>query len=45
MIFEAAEGYDLRDVPSEMLELFRQTDICLDVLDELLEGGEIVYGG
>ena len=38
VIFEAAEGYDL-------LELFRQTDICLDVLDELLEGGEIVYGG
>lgn len=45
VIFEAAEGHDLRDVPPEILELFRQTGVCLDVLDELLESGEIIYGG
>lgn len=42
-IAEAA-GPDLRDVPQEMLELFRQTGICLGALEELLMEGDIVYG-
>lgn len=45
VIFEAAEDYDLRDVSPVMRELFRQNNICLDTLDELLEEGEIIYGG
>lgn len=41
----AAAGPDLRDVQPDMLELFRQTGICLDALDDLLVRGENVYGG
>ena len=41
----AADGPDLRDVPADLLELFRQTGICLDELDGLLRENEVVYGG
>lgn len=41
----AATGPDLRDVQPEMVELFRQTGICLDELDGLLLEGGVVYGG
>ena len=43
MLISQAEWFDLRDVSPEMKELFRQTHICLDSLDELLAGGGIVY--
>lgn len=43
-IMEAA-GTDLRDVPPDMLEMFRETGICLDALDDLLTRGDVVYGG
>lgn len=45
LIFSVAEGFDLRDVPPEMKELFRQTNICLDELDGLLAGGSVIYAG
>ncbi len=38
-------GPDLRDVPSDLLELFQQTGLCLGALDELLVEGGIIYGG
>ena len=41
----AAEGPDLRDVPADLLELFRQTGICLDELDGLLRENGVIYGG
>jgi hypothetical protein len=41
----AAEGPDLRDVPEDLLELFRQTGICLDELDGLMRENGVVYGG
>ena len=43
VLISQAEWLDLRDVSPEMKELFRQTHICLDSLDELLAGGGIVY--
>lgn len=43
-IMEAA-GQDLRDVPLDLLEMFREAGICLDTLDDLLTRGDVVYGG
>ena len=45
IILSEAESFDLRDVPPEMKELFRQTNICLDELDGLLAGGSVIYAG
>lgn len=45
VILSEAENFDLRDVSSEMKELFRQTNICLGELDGLLAGGSVIYGG
>lgn len=41
----ATEGPDLRDVPEDLLELFRQTGICLDELDGLMRENGVIYGG
>lgn len=41
----AAEGPDLRDVPADLLDLFRQTGICLDELDGLMRESGAIYGG
>ena len=43
VVIAQAGGFDLRDVSPEMKELFLQTGICLDALDELLVSGEVVY--
>jgi len=45
MTIREAEGFDLRDVPPEIQELFRQAGICLDSLEELLAKGDVVYAG
>ena len=41
----AAAGPDLRDVPEALLEMFRQTGICLDELDGLMRENGVIYGG
>lgn len=41
----AAEAPDLRDVPPEMLELLRQSGVCLDALEELMMKEDVIYGG
>ena len=45
LIFSEARGPGLWDVPRDLLDLFRESDICLDELDALLAGGDAVYGG
>ncbi len=45
MTIREAEGFDLRDVSPEMLDLFRQAGICLDSLEELLAKEDVVYAG
>lgn len=43
--FFAAEGYDLRDVPPDLLALMRDSHVCMDALEELLAEDEVIYGG
>jgi len=45
VIVREAEGFDLRDVPPEIQDLFLKAGICLDSLDELLAKGDVVYAG
>lgn len=44
-ISEADYDHDLRDVPEEVLEMFRATGICVGELEERLIVGDTVYGG
>ena len=41
---EADYDYDLRDVPEEVLEMFRDAEICVGELEERLILGDVVYG-
>ena len=43
-ISEADYDYDLRDVPEEVLEMFRDAEICVGELEERLILGDVVYG-
>ena len=43
-ISEADYDYDLRDVPEEGLEMFRDAEICVGELEERLILGDVVYG-
>lgn len=43
-ICEADYDYDLRDVPKEVLEMFREAGICVGELEERLMLGDAVYG-
>ncbi|WP_204789763.1 hypothetical protein [Oscillibacter sp. CU971] len=40
----AADAPDLRDVPPEMLDLLRQSGVCLDALEELMIEEAVIYG-
>ena len=44
-IFPAGYDHDLRDVPSELLDLFIASNVCLPELEERLILGDIVYDG
>ena len=43
-ISEAGYDHDLRDVPEEVLEMFRDAEICVGELEERLILGDVVYG-
>ena len=43
-ICEADYDHDLRDVPEEVLEMFREAGICVGELEERLILGDVVYG-
>lgn len=43
-ISEADYDHDLRDVPEEVLEMFREAGICVGELEERLILGDVVYG-
>ena len=43
-ICEADYDHDLRDVPAEVLEMFRESGICVGELEERLILGDTVYG-
>ena len=43
-ISEADYDHDLRDVPEEVLEMFRDAEICVGELEERLILGDVVYG-
>lgn len=43
-ISKADYDHDLRDVPEEVLELFRASGICVGELEERLILGDVVYG-
>ena len=45
VILSEAESYDLRDVPPEVRKTLQQLGICLDELDGLLAGGDVIYEG
>ncbi len=40
----ATDAPDLRDVPPEMLDLLRQSGVCLDALEELMIEEAVIYG-
>jgi len=40
----ASDAPDLRDVPPEMLDLLRQSGVCLDALEELMIEEAVIYG-
>ena len=44
LTISAAEAPDLRDVPPEMLDLLRQSGVCLDTLEELMIEEAVIYG-
>ncbi len=44
LTISAADAPDLRDVPPEMLDLLRQSGVCLDALEELMIEEAVVYG-
>ena len=44
-ISAAGHDHDLRDIPSETLEMFIAANVCLGELEERLIMGDIVYGG
>ena len=43
-ISEADYNHDLRDVPEEVLEMFRGAEVCVGELEERLILGDVVYG-
>lgn len=43
-ISEADYDHDLRDVPEEVLEMFKEAGICVGELEERLILGDVVYG-
>ena len=43
-ICEADYDHDLRDVPEEVLEMFKEAGICVGELEERLILGDVVYG-
>ena len=43
-VVEADYRYDLTDVPSTLLDTFRECGICLNDLEEKLKGEVVVYG-
>lgn len=43
-IVEADYSYDLTDLPSTLLDIFRECGVCLDNLEEKMKNEEIVYG-
>ena len=43
-VVEADYRYDLTDVPSTLLDAFRECGICLNDLEEKLKGEVVVYG-
>ena len=44
VIVEAGHRYDLRDVPSELLDIFVEAGICLGELEEHMILEDTVYG-
>ncbi len=44
LTISAADAPDLRDVPPEMLDLLRQSGVCLDALEELMIEEAVIYG-
>lgn len=45
LVFEAEGGFDLSDVDSDILEIFRECGICLQNLDEKLKRDIVIYNG
>ena len=43
-VVEADYRYDLTDIPSTLLDAFRECGICLNDLEEKLKGEVVVYG-
>ena len=44
LTISVADAPDLRDVPTEMLDLLRQSGVCLDTLEELMIEEAVIYG-
>ena len=44
LTISVADAPDLRDVPPEMLDLLRQSGVCLDTLEELMIEEAVIYG-
>ena len=44
LLTEAAHRYDLSDVPPVILEIFANTGVCLEALEEHLMEEDVIYG-